>query len=78
MGPLLSEPKLVPRIHPREMYKLAREVDSEDADAIFISCTGLHVSSIIDILEKDLEKPVITSNQVMIWDALKKLKVNKI
>ena len=42
---------------------------------MFISCTGLHVLGIIDMLEEDLGKPVITSNQVALWSALKGLNV---
>jgi maleate isomerase len=77
IGPMLSEPRLVPQIPSGEMYKLAREADTGDADTMFISCTGLHVLNIIEILEKDLGKPVITSNQVTLWAALKKLNINE-
>jgi maleate isomerase len=44
---------------------------------VFISCTGLHVLDIIDMLEKDLGKPVIASNQVSLWSALNKLDVHE-
>jgi maleate isomerase len=77
IGPLLSDPKLVPQIPPVEMYRLAKEADTDDADAMFISCTGLHVLGIIDLLEKDLGKPVIVSNQVSLWSALKRLNVHE-
>jgi len=77
IGPMLSDPKLVPQIPSAKMYKLAREADTDDADAMFISCTGLHVLDIIEILEKDLGKPVITSNQVTLWSTLKKLNINE-
>jgi maleate cis-trans isomerase len=59
------------------MYRLAREADTDDADGMFISCTGLHVLDIIEMLEKDLGKAVITSNQVTLWSALKKLGVHE-
>ena len=75
LGPLLSDPKLVPQIPPGEMYRLARQANTDEADIMFISCTGLHVLGIIDMLEKDLGKPVITSNQVSLWSALKRLNV---
>jgi maleate cis-trans isomerase len=77
IGPLLTDPKLVPQIAPGEMYRMARKADTDDADAMFISCTGLHVLGIIDMLEKDLGKPVITSNQVSLWSALKKLNIHE-
>jgi maleate isomerase len=71
------EPRLVPQVPPGEMYRLAKEVFSEDVEGVFISCTGLHVDSIIELLEKDLKRPVITSNQVMLWDVLRRINVNE-
>ncbi len=76
IGPLLSDPKLVPQIPAAEMYRLARQANSDEADAVFISCTGLHVIDIIEMLEADLGKPVITSNQVTLWACLRALEVN--
>ena len=48
----------------------------EDADALFISCTALPVLNIIDRLEKKLSKPVLSSNQTLIWDTLEKIGKN--
>ena len=45
----------------------------KDADALFVSCTALPVLSIIDKLEKKLNKIVLSSNQVLIWDTLEKI-----
>ena len=73
----LLEPKLVPQIHPEEMYRLTREAFIEDADGIFISCTGLHVDTIIEILEEDFKRPVITSNQATLWSALRKINISE-
>ena len=41
-----------------------------NADALFVSCTALPVLNIIDKLEKKLNKPVLSSNQTLIWDSL--------
>jgi len=73
----LLEPKLVPQIHPEKMYRLTREAFIEDADGIFISCTGLHVDTIIEILEEDFKRPVITSNQATLWSALRKINITE-
>jgi maleate cis-trans isomerase len=57
---------------PKEtLYHLAREVDDSDSQAIFISCTGLHTVEIIEKLETDLQKPVISSNQATMWNILR-------
>ncbi|MPZ39663.1 MAG: arylmalonate decarboxylase [Rhizobiales bacterium] len=44
-----------------------------DADVYFLSCANISVFSIIDDLEARLSRPVITSNQTVIWDALAQL-----
>jgi maleate isomerase len=44
---------------------------NREAEALFISCTGLRVSSIIAPLEDAIGKPVVTSNQALAWDCLR-------
>ena len=40
---------------------------------MFISCTGLHVDGLIEPLEHELGKPVLTSNQCGLWGSLRAL-----
>jgi len=58
-----------------DIYRLAREVDSADADVLFLSCTNLPAIDMIDCLERDCGKPVITSNQAAMWHALQLLQI---
>jgi len=58
---------------PERSYNLAKEVYSPEADAIFISCTAFRTIENIERLEKETGKIVITSSQVSIWNALKKI-----
>lgn len=44
-----------------------------DADVYFLSCANISVFGIIEDVEARLGKPVITSNQTVIWDALVRL-----
>ena len=44
-----------------------------DADAYFISCANISVFGVIEELEARLGRPVVTSNQAVIWDALELL-----
>ena len=53
------------------------QIEIENADALFISCTALPVLNLIERLEKELGKPVITSNQSLIWDTLESIGMNK-
>ena len=57
------------------MYRLTKEVHTKDDDGVFISCTGISVFDIIEMLEEDLKKPVVTSNQASLWAALRKLNI---
>lgn len=43
-----------------------------DIDALFISCTGLFTSSVVDALEQHLGLPVVTSNQAQAWQLLRR------
>ncbi|WP_431267612.1 maleate cis-trans isomerase family protein [Dankookia sp. P2] len=43
------------------------------AEACFVSCTAIRSAGLIDGLEAALGRPVITSNQVMAWHALRRL-----
>jgi len=54
-----------------DVYKIAKSVDCKKAQGIFISCTNLPAIDVIKILEKDLGKPIITSNQATAWRLLK-------
>ena len=52
------------------LFEILSKIDLEDSDALFISCTALPVLSIVDKLEKKLNKVVLSSNQTLIWDSL--------
>jgi len=58
------------------LYHLAKEVDDPTSDALFISCVDLHTVHIIEKLENDLQKPVITSNQATMWNVLRLANIN--
>ena len=58
------------------LYDTLSQIEMNDADALFISCTALPVLNIIDKLEKKLNKPVLSSNQALIWDSLESIGKN--
>ncbi|HBK05901.1 MAG TPA: arylmalonate decarboxylase [Acetobacteraceae bacterium] len=47
------------------------------ADACFISCTAIRSAGLIADMEAELGMPVITSNQVLVWYALRTLSVTQ-
>jgi maleate isomerase len=52
-------------------YGLGRQVDHSDAEAVFISGVGMPTIAMIDALESDLGKPVISASSAMMWNALR-------
>ncbi len=61
---------------PETALKLAKRVDSSDAQGIFLSCTDLKTFTVIDEIENSLGKPVISSNSATLWKCLEMMKKN--
>lgn len=53
------------------MSALARAADSPEAQAVMLPGTALHTAAFLPELEKELGKPVLTANQVTVWEALR-------
>jgi len=51
-------------------YELGRAADAPGADAVLISGTGLPTAGIVERLERDLGKPVVTSQTATLWRSL--------
>ena len=60
-------------VSPERVFELACDADSSQAEAIFVSCTDLRALEVVDALEHRLSKPVLTSNQVTLWELLRVL-----
>jgi maleate cis-trans isomerase len=56
---------------PQRAYQLGRSVDVPTAQAVFLSGTGMPTISILQELEQDLGKPVISAASAMMWYALR-------
>ncbi|WP_320048056.1 aspartate/glutamate racemase family protein [uncultured Ilyobacter sp.] len=52
------------------IYKLAKDANTDDAEAVAILCTGIRSIPILEALEKDLGKPVISAVQATFWHCL--------
>jgi maleate isomerase len=50
-----------------------REVTGPKPDVYFLSCANISAMSAIERSEQELDRPVITSNQVVVWDAIREL-----
>ena len=58
-------------VDPNYILEIASKLETKNVDALFISCTALPVLNIIDQLEQKIQKPVLSSNQTLIWDTIR-------
>ena len=54
------------------IYRAALEADCPEAEALFISCTAIRAVDVVQRVEDDLGKPVVTANQAMFWQSLRR------
>ncbi|QIQ04680.1 maleate cis-trans isomerase family protein [Streptomyces liangshanensis] len=54
-----------------EVMELARAADHPDAQAVLLPDTALHTVAYLPELEESLGKPVLTANQVTVWEGLR-------
>jgi len=64
---------MIGRLPPEAAYETGLSVDGKENEAIFISCTNFRTIEIIQRLEGETGKPIVSSNQATMWLALRKL-----
>ena len=70
-GLSLTSDEEMNRVTPAWLARFAREIDSPDADTIFLSCGALRVLPVIEEIEDATGKPVVFSNQANFWHCLR-------
>jgi maleate cis-trans isomerase len=58
---------------PAYWLQLALAEADPRADACFLSCTNIQSMEIVEALERELGRPVVTSNQATLWYCLRTL-----
>jgi maleate isomerase len=66
---LRTEPEIA-AVPPEAIVAAGRSIAVPGAEAVFISCTGLQGHAAIAALEAATGRPVVTSNQAQVWEAL--------
>jgi maleate isomerase len=56
---------------PSRWFEMVKAMQEPRSDCYFISCGGIRVAEIIQQLEAELGRPVVTSNQALVWHCLK-------
>ena len=57
-------------VPPERIRAAAEEADRPEAEAVVVGCTGQKLGEMLDDMEAVLGKPVLSANQVTVWDAL--------
>lgn len=63
----------VGRLSPQTVLDYGAQADRKDADAVFLACGNWQTASVVEQLESSLGKPVLTTNAMALWHALKKI-----
>ncbi len=58
-------------VEPEQWVRETLAMRDDDADAYFLSCTQIRAAEAIEAIERATGKPVVTSNQGMLWGALR-------
>jgi maleate isomerase len=73
----VEDDRAIARITPATIEAAALDAFDPAADALFCSCTALRARALVPALERRLGKPVLTSNQVLLWHALRSAGVTR-
>ena len=61
------------RLDPETAFVHGREADCKAADAVFLACGNWWTAAVTERLEAAVGKPVLTTNNVTIWSALRQI-----
>ena len=70
---LKLEPRDFGNVTPAQWAALAQDNDGPDVDGVFLSCTNTTQIEAIAEIERRLGKPVVNSNQAVLWGCLRRL-----
>jgi maleate cis-trans isomerase len=62
---------------PGTIKALAHRADLSSAEAVFLPCTNFPSASVIEELEQELGKPVVSANQATLWQILRTVGVDE-
>lgn len=58
-------------VTPESILNAALDADDPQADGMFISCTDFRAAQMIEAIEEQIGKPVVTANQATFWQAVR-------
>lgn len=67
----IADDRDIARVEAETILEAASAINGDDIEAVFLSCTALPAIGVIDRIEAALGKPVVSSNQAVVWDLLR-------
>lgn len=64
------------KIEPEEIYQKVKAITTPESEAVFVACTQLRALEVLDLLERDLGKPVYSAVQASAWQAYEAMGVD--
>ena len=65
----------IAKVDPKHLINTIQNINYSDVDAVFVSCTAIKILEVLQVAEDLIMKPIISSNQAMIWDSLRSVKI---
>lgn len=65
-----TDARLAAKLSPGEICDIAARFDQPEADGLFLACANVRAMEAARDLQRRLRKPVVTSNQAVIWELL--------
>tara|TARA_B110000116_G_scaffold223474_1_gene202680 strand:- start:423 stop:1175 length:753 start_codon:yes stop_codon:yes gene_type:complete len=65
----------IAKVDPQHLIKIIKDIDYSNVDAIFVSCTALRIVEVLQEIEHLIKKPIVSSNQAIIWDSIRSTKI---
>ncbi len=75
-GVEVRDVKEVRRLEPEGLRAICRELDLGGVDALCLLATDMETLSVIDALEREFDRPVVSSNQAIAWAILNGLELD--
>jgi maleate isomerase len=65
-----TDARLAAKLSPQEISNVAAGLDQPEAEGLFLACANVRAMEAANDLQQRLGKPVVTSNQAVLWDLL--------
>ena len=65
----------IAKVDPQHLIRIVKDIDHSGVDAVFVSCTALRIVEVLQEIEDLIKKPIISSNQAIIWDSIRSTKI---